>query len=340
MDRQELSPSDQMLKMVEGFWAARSVYVAAKLGIADLLEDGPKTPAQLAEATGTHAPSLYRVLRALASVGVFAEDEQGRFASTPVAATLRSGIPGSLRAFAISELGEDHYTAWGDVLHSVGGGGIAFDHTFGMPVWEYYARHPENARVFNESMSGLTQMIEAAVLEGYDFSRFSRVVDVGGGHGSFLAAILKANPKLQGVLFDDPKVVEGARGRLEAEGVAGRCALDGGDFFRAVPEGGDLYTLKWIIHDWDEERSAAILKNCHRAMAKGGTLLLVESVIPRGNGPFLGKFVDLVMLVMTGGRERTEEEFRTLLAGSGFRLTRVLPTRSPVSLVEAERVDD
>lgn len=332
------TPSDQMLGMISGFWTARAVYIAAKLGIADRLADQPQTAAELADATGTHAPALYRVLRALASVGLFSEDPTGRFTLTPVGATLRSGVPGSLRAFAISEAGEDHYTAWSDLLYSVQTGKIAFDHVFGVSVWDYYGSHPENAAVFNESMTGITQMVEGAVLEGYDFSPYRKIVDVGGGHGGLLSAILKTNPQSKGVLYDAPSVVEGAKHRLAEAGLAERCDTVGGDFFKAVPEGGDLYLLKWIIHDWDDDRCLTILKNCRRAMPAGARLLLIESVIPPGDTPSLGKFVDLVMLVMTGGKERTEGEFRELLATAGFRLSRVVPTRSPSAVIEAEPI--
>jgi O-methyltransferase domain/Dimerisation domain len=334
------SPSDQMLQMISGFWLSRALYVAAQLGFADHLHDQPRTASKLAETTGTHAASVYRVLRALASVGVFIEDEQGRFSVTPLGATLRSSVPGSQRALAISELGGEHYTAWGDVLHSVQTGSIAFDHVFGTPVWEYYAAHPEEAQVFNDSMTGLTRLVEAAVLDVYDFSPFAKIVDVGGGHGGFLAAILRANPAATGIVFDAPQVIAGAGTHLKVEGVADRCAAIGGDFFQSVPPGGNLYTLKAIIHDWDDERSLAILKNCHRAMAPGTTLSLVDAVIPAGNTPAMGKFIDLIMLVMTGGRERTEEEFRNLLAAAGFTLTRIIPTRSPFSVIEAKRIDN
>ncbi|WP_406694863.1 methyltransferase [Singulisphaera sp. Ch08] len=340
MTQATLSPAEQLFQIINSFWTSRAVYVAAKLGLADFVQDGPKTAAELAVATGTHAPSLYRLLRALASTGLFLEDEQGRFAATPLGDALRSGVPGSLRATAISELGEDHYDAWRDVLQSVKTGEIAFDHHFGMPVWEYYAQNPEVAKVFNESMSGLTRSIEDAVVQSCDFASARTVVDVGGGQGTFLAAILKANPTAKGLLFDAPQVVAGEQNRLGAEGLNGRLEAVGGDFFESVPTGGDIYTLKWIIHDWDDAKSVAILQNCHRAMARGGRLLLVESVIPPRNEPSLGKFMDLNMLVMTGGRERTEEEFRTLLAAAGFRLTRVIATPSPVSVIEAVREED
>jgi hypothetical protein len=340
MAKETGSPSDQMLQMISGFWVSRALYVAAKLGFADHLHDQARTAAELAAVTGTHAPSVYRVLRALASVGVFVEDEQGRFAVTPLGETLRSAVPGSQRAFAISELGGGHYTAWGDVLHSVQTGAIAFDHVFGTPVWDYYAAHPEEAQVFNDSMTGLTRMVEAAVVDAYDFAPFAKIVDVGGGHGGFLAAILRANPAATGVVFDAPQVIAGTSPHLVAAGVAERCTAVGGDFFQSVPPGGDLVTLKAIIHDWDDERSLAILKNCHQAMAPGATLIVVDTVIPPGNTPAMGKFIDLIMLVMTGGRERTEEQFRNLLAAAGFTLTRVIPTRSPFSVVEAKRNDN
>lgn len=339
MAQATLSPSEQLFQIINGFWTSRAVYVAAKLGLADFVAEGPKTAEELAAATGTHGPSLYRVLRALASVGIFVENEDGRFAATLLGDVLRSQVPGSLRSSAISELGEDHYDAWRDVLQSVKTGEIAFDHHFGMPVWEYYAQNPEIAKVFNESMSGLTQSIEAAVVQSYDFSDARTVVDVGGGHGTFLAAILKANPTAKGILFDAPRVVAEGQTGLRAEGLEGRTEAVGGDFFESVPTGGDIYTLKWIIHDWDDAQSLAILKNCHRAMSRGSRLLLVESVIPPRNEPSLGKFMDLNMLVMTGGRERTADEFRALLAAAGFRLTRVVATPSPVSVIEAARED-
>jgi ubiquinone/menaquinone biosynthesis C-methylase UbiE len=332
----DVPPSVAMLRVISGFWISRAVYIAAKLGIADHLRGGPNTADELAGATGTHAPSLYRVLRALASVGVFYEDEKG-FSLTPLSETLRTDAPGSLRAFATVELGEEHYPAWGDLLHSVRTGGIAFDHAFGMPVWKFFELNPDNAKTFNNAMTGMTLAVNEAVLSGYDFSPISKIVDVGGGHGSLLASILKTNPEVKGVLCDVPSVIEGAQSRIEAEGLADRCELMPGDFFEAVPSGGEAYILKWIIHDWDDEKSIIILKNCHRAMTENGKLLLVEAVVPTGSEPHFSKFIDLNMLVMTGGRERTESEYRRLLEASGFELTRIIPTESPMSVIEAER---
>jgi hypothetical protein len=326
-----------MLQVVINFIASRAVYVAARLGLADHVHERPRTPDELAALVGAHGPSLYRVMRATASIGIFAEDEQGRFGPTPLSDILRTGVPGSLRSFLISELGEDHYEAWGELLHSVQTGEVAFDHHFGMTAWQYYEANPERGRFFNESMTGLTKMVGDAVLATYDFSPFRKAVDVGGGHGGMVAAILKTNPAMTGVVYDAPSVVEGARARIEAEGLEGRCEAVGGDFFQAVPEGGDLYILKAIIHDWNDEQCGTILGHIHRAMAPGGTLLIVDTVIPPGNGPSHGKFIDLIMLVMMTGRERTEPEFRRLLAASGFDLSRVVPTPSPMSVIEARR---
>ncbi len=334
----DVSPSTAMLQMISSFWISRAVYIAAKLGLADHLHGGHKTSAELAEITGTHAPSLYRILRALASVGVFVEDERGRFALTPLSEILRTDAPASLRAFATVELGEEHYPAWGDLLHSVRTGEIAFDHAFGMPIWKFFEQHPENAKTFNEAMTGTTNVVNDAVLSSYDFSLFRKIVDIGGGHGSFIASILKANSQMKGILFDAPPVIAGALSRIEDEGIADRCEVVAGDFFQSVPADCDAYILKWIIHDWDDERSITILKNCRRAMTEKGKLLLVEAVVPNGSEPHFSKFIDLNMLVMTGGRERTEAEYRTLLEASGFRLTRIIPTQSPVSIVEGEPI--
>ena len=332
----EAPPHIAMFQLISGFWISRAIYVIAKLGIADHLADGPKTAEEIAAATGTHAGALYRIFRALSSVGVLTEDAGRRFGLTPVGETLRTDAPGSLRAFATSELGEEHYPAWGDLLYSVKTGEIAFDKHFGMSVWEFFAKNPENARTFEDSMTGVSLATNDAILASYDASGIRKLVDVAGGHGSLIAALLKANPEMKGVLFDQPDVVEGARKRMEAEGLSDRCEVVAGSFFESVPEGADAYLMKWIIHDWDDERSVAIFKNIRRAMAEGGKLLLVEAVIPAGSEPHFGKFIDLNMLVMTGGRERTEEEYRRLLEAGGFRLTKVIPTESPMSIIEAE----
>lgn len=327
-----------MLQFIMGFWMSRAVYVAAKLGLADLLQSGPKTAEELAEATGTNAPSLYRILRALASAGVFTSVSDGRFALTPLSETLITGAPGSVRWFVISELGQEHYPAWGNLMHSVKTGEIAFDNFFGKDIWKYFAENPEDAAVFNDSMSGMTAAANEAITSVYDFSQFKKVVDIGGGHGGLITSILKRNPEAKGVLFDAPEVIEGAPPKLAAAGVADRCEALAGDFFKAVPEGGDAYVMKWIIHDWEDEKAITILKNCRRHMQPNGRLIIVDCVVPENDEPDFSKTFDLNMLVMTGGKERTAGEFEQLLAAAGFKLLRVVPTDLPASIVEAQPI--
>jgi hypothetical protein len=327
-----------MLQIISGFWISRSVYVIGKLGIPDLLQTGPKTAEELAAATNTDAPSLFRILRALVSVGVLKSAEGGRFAQTPLSETLVTDAPGSLRWFAISELGQEHYPAWGNLMHSVKTGEIAFDNFFGVDVWKYFQQNPEDAAVFNNSMSNVTAAANEAITSLYDFSQFGKIVDVGGGHGGLITAILQKNPGVKGVLFDAPQVIEGAQSKIAAAGLADRVETVAGDFFKSVPEGGDAYIMKWIIHDWDDEKSNAILRNCRNQMKPNSKLILVDCVVPETDEPHFSKFIDLNMLVMTGGKERTENEFAQLLADAGFKLVRVIHTDLPTSIVEAEPV--
>ena len=323
--------------MLTGYWIAQAVYVAAKLGIADLLHDGPKDCHELAAATSSHAPSLYRLLRMLASQGVFQEDDQNRFALTPLADCLRAAAPHSQRAVALM-MGEEHYRAWGDLMHSIQTGECAFEHAYGQNIFDYLASHPEQGRVFDAAMTGIHGRESAAMLDVYDFSDVRTLADVGGGNGSLLAATLARYPHLQGLLFDMPRVIELARANLQAAGVGQRSRVVGGSFFEEIPSGADAYLLRHIIHDWDDERSTVILKNCRRAMSKGARLLLVESVIPVGNDPSFGKLLDLNMLVMPGGAERTEQEYRQLLQGADFELARIVPTRADVDVIECRAV--
>jgi hypothetical protein len=327
-------PPATLLQMMTGYWVSQALHVAAKLGIADLLADGPVDCEDLAAATDTHAPSLQRVLRALASVGVFTEVSPGSFALTPLAELLRTETPGSMRALAIM-YAEEQYRAWGGLLHSVRTGEMAFDHQFGMGYFEYLAQHPEADRVFNEAMTGWTHQLVGAVMDTYDFSPFKTIVDVGGGYGALLTAILRSNPGTRGVLFEQPHVVASAEEQLVAAGVADRCTFVGGDFFAAVPTGGDAYVLSQILHDWDDERCVAILGQCRRVMPDHGKLLVVELVLPEGDEPFLGKWLDLHMLVLLGSRERTAAEYDTLFRAAGFKLARVVPTPPGPSVVEA-----
>ena len=333
----EVPPPLQMLQVMSGFWISRCVYIIAKLGIADLLKDGPMTAEELAVASGAHAPSLFRVLRALAAVGVLTQSDENRFGNTPMSETLIDG-PGSLRWFAMTELGEEHYPAWGELMHSVRTGEIAFDQAFGEPVWEFLGKNPENARIFNNAMSGMTAQAEAALHAAYRFEGIKTIMDVGGGHGGLITSILERNPAMRGILFDSPQVVEGAQPKLEAAGITDRCQTVGGNFFESVPSGADAITMKWIIHDWNDQQAIAIMKNCARALPENGKLILVEAVVPPGDEMHFAKFIDLNMLVMTGGKERTEEEFRQLYEASGFELGRIVPTESPFSVIEGVRV--
>jgi hypothetical protein len=323
--------------MMTGYWVSKAVYVAAKLGVADHLASGPRSAAELAVATQAHAPALFRMLRALASLGVFTEASPGRFALTPLAELLRSGVPDSMRALAIM-YGEDQYRAWGDALYSVQTGRPAFDHAFGSTYFNYFATHPEASRIFNEAMVGWTTQLTAAVVAAYDFSSCGVVADVGGGHGALLAAILRSSPATQGILFDLPHVIESAEPFLSAAGVAGRCARVGGDFFAEIPPGADAYALAQILHDWDDERCLAILRQIRQVIPDQGRLLIVELVLPEGNEPFLGKWLDLHMLVLLGGQERTVAQYTALLHAAGFELTAVVSTSEPQSIIEARPI--
>jgi hypothetical protein len=332
----QTAPDVALAQLVFGKCISMAVSVAAKLRVADLLADGPKPLADLACETKTHAPSLYRVLRALAAAGVFAEQADGRFALAPMGEYLRTGVKGSLRGVA-DYCGSDwSWRTWGQLLETVRTGRTAFDSVFGEPCFDYLAKHPDESAVFNEGMTGFSSNIAPAVAEAYDFSPFKTVVDVGGGHGVLLNTILQAYPGVNGIVFDSPHVVVGAEDALRKAGLTGRCRAVGGDFFRGVPAGGDAYLMKHIIHDWPDDKAATILRNCRKGVSPGGKLLLVELVLAAGNAADLGKVIDLEMLVIASGRERTEVEYRQLLAGAGWRLTRVLPTNSPTQIVEAE----
>jgi hypothetical protein len=332
----ESSLPEQLNRMLTGYWISQALYVAAKLGIAELLAPGPRTAEDLAGATKSHAPSLYRLLRALASVGVFAEDDQGRFRLTGLAEFLRSDAPGSQRALAIMA-GEEHYRAWGELLYSVQTGQPGFDKVYGMPVFAFLAQHPEQARVFDAAMVGVHGRETGAMLDAYDFSGIGTLADVGGGNGSLLTTVLKKYTAMQGLLIDLPGVAERARANILAAGLAGHCKVIAGNFFDSVPEGADAYLMRHIIHDWDDARATRILQNIHRALGPAGRLLVVEGVIQPGNELSFGKLLDLTMLVIPGGKERTEEEYRKLYEAGGFQLTRIVPTKAEVSVIEGKK---
>lgn len=332
----ELFPAElhQMTHLIFGFMSSQAIAVAAKLGIADLLKEERKSAEELANATKAHAPSLNRLLRMLTSVGIFAEDANGRFRQTPLSELLRIDHPRSARAYSIMFGSEFFWRPWGQLHAAVMSGRSALEQVFGATGFEYLASHPEVAEVFNAGMTSASAIDAAAVVAAYDFSRFDRVVDVGGGHGALLRAILSANPKPRGVLADRPAVVAGAEA-LRTGAMADRCEINGVDFFTSVPEGADAYIMKWIIHDWNDEDSLKILRNCRRAIRSDGTLLVVNAVLKPPNEPDPGKLMDLTMLVMPGGRERTAAEFAALLRQADFSLARVIPTAGSLSIIES-----
>lgn len=326
-----------MLGHITSYWISQMVFVAAKLGVADALARGPLSATVLAKRVGAHATSLRRVLRALASVGIFAETSDGRFRLTPIAATLRSDTPGSLHSFAMMMVEGYNWDAWGKLLHGVRSGGLPFDQMFGMPIFDYLRAHPEDDRIFSQSMASISGAENDAVARAYDFGRFSTLVDVGGAHGHLLATILRRHRRLHGILYDQPQVVAAAAasGFVVAKGIAARCTVQGGSFFESVPAGADAYLMKYILHDWNDEQCLTILRHCRAALAPGGRVLIAEHVIRAGNRPDWGKLLDINMLVLTGGQERTQAEFRTLFARAGLRLRKVHATGAALSLLEA-----
>jgi len=327
-----------MFTLIMGRWVSHLIYVAAKLEVADHLKRGSRTVEELATATEVQAPALYRVLRALASLGVFAETKDKRFKLTPLAVTLQKAVPGSMHAAALM-FGEKYWDdAWAQLLHGVKTGEIPFLKAHGVPAFEYLEKHPDSLKIFGETMTNVSSTENPAIAAAYKFSGIRTLVDVGGGNGSLLASILKANPKLKGVLFDLPSVSTRANQDryVTAKGIAERCTLQSGDFFEAVPKGGDAYIMKRTLHDWDDERCAKILSNCCTAMREKGRVLVVDAVISPGNHPDRGKLLDMQMLVI-GGRERTKQEFATLFRDAGLKLIRVVPTKCPLSIVEGVR---
>jgi hypothetical protein len=324
----------RVFEMAAAVIAARALWLAAEAGVADHLDDGPRPVGELAAATGSHADTLYRVLRLLAAHGVFVERDGRQFAHTEMSRTLRSDHPTRTRA-AVRMIGMDGmWRAFGAMPASLATGAPSWDTAVGEPVFAWLAHEPATASLFNEAMIGIHGGEPPAVAAAYPFA--GTVVDVGGGSGNMIVNVLRQHPAARGVVFDMPYVVTEAQARLEAEGLTGRARVEPGSFFDGVPAGGDLYILSHIIHDWDETRCVRILEHCRAAKAPGGKVLIVEMVVTPPNVPHPAKMLDLVMLAVPGGRERTADEYGELLAKAGLRLTRVVPTHSPVSIIEAE----
>jgi O-methyltransferase domain len=326
-------PEAQIAEILLSQLAPRLVHLAAALKLPSHLAQGPKTAEELAPMTATHASALYRVMRSLAGLGFFAEDAEHRFALRPLGAALKSGTPSHAAALILG--GEVATRAFDQLLYSVQTGATGFERSFGLPLFDWLAANPAQASLFNDTMVGLHGMEPAAIASAYDFSNFRTIADVGGSTGNLLATILCEHPAPRGILFDLPHVVSDAPALLQQRSLTDRIRIEAGNFFEGVPAGADAYILSHIIHDWSREQCLIILGHCRRAMNSGGRLLLAEMVLPDGDEPHPGKLLDMVMLTVTGGEERTASQYGALLYKAGFRMTRVVPTASLVSIVEA-----
>jgi hypothetical protein len=337
-DRRAVQDDDELLAvvgMLRGQGLARAVETAAELGVADLVAEGPRSADDLAEATGSHPSSLYRLLRALAAHGVFEELEGQRFAQTARSATLASTHPRSLRDVARMFGSEWEWRSWAALPHSIRTGQPSVDAVYGMSLWQYFEDvDPAAGAVFDAAMTGGSSRLTPAIVAAYDFSAFATLVDVGGGRGHLLAAVLQANPRLRGVLFDRPSAVASLHDSLREPGVAERVEVVAGSFFDRVPSGADAYLVKFVLHNWDDESAGQILARLREAVPTHGRLLLVERVLSRATDLPGATLVDLVMLKNHAGRERTEGEFRELLSSAGFELAHVVPA-GPLCILEA-----
>ena len=335
MKPNELPPPAQLMKFIVGRWISKPIYVAAELGIADMLVEGPKSIEELAQASQSHAPSLYRMMRALASVGIFYETENKRFELTPMAECLKKG---AMRSVALLFNSDWSDRAWGYFMDSVKTGDTAFEKAHGMPVSDWLEKNPQAEEVFNEANAIKAVNSHRAIIDVYDFSGINTLTDVGGGIGALMAEILIANPLMNGVVADIPSVIRKARKIIRSRGIEDRCELVECDFFKTIPAGSDGYLMSHILHDWSAEQCKTILKNCHKAMKPESKLLIVEMIVPPGNQPSIAKLLDLEMLVTTGGCERTEKEFKILLETSGFKLSRTIATNESICVIEGIRL--
>ena len=329
------TPAQHIIRLAFGFAVSQALRVVADLEIADRLAADERSVDDLAMETCSHADALYRVMRLLAAEGVFRETDTRRFVLTEIGEALRSNRRSS-PCDLVRMLNQEPYLAFAQLGHSVRTGLPAFDEVYGKPRFDWLADHPDEATLFQRAMIALNQGSNEAIAEAYDFGPFSRVVDVGGGHGQLLSAILTRHPHLSGVLFDLPSGVQMARSG--AVGSLPRTEFVAGSFFETVPQGADVYMLKKVIHDWNDKQAAVILRNCRDAMTPHGKVLIAETIIPAGNEPNPIKLIDANMLAVTGGLERTRAEYASLLAAAGLRLERVISTSQPISVLEADRV--
>jgi hypothetical protein len=331
---QQAEAAAALRQLIMGFRATQIVHVAAKLGLADMIAAGAQEAPALAEALGADPEALQRLLRALGSLGLARETRAGGFELTALGAGLRRDVPGSLHGVALLYGDEWLWRAYGRLEHSVLTGKPAFEQVHGQPLYAYLDQHPDAARVFNQAMSSFSAHEAAAILNAYNFAAATKLVDVGGGEGNLLADILSAYPHLKGVLFELDSVIAKLDGRWEAAELGGRVQLVAGDFFEGLPQGGDAYLLKSVLHNWDDAAALRILQRCRAAIANHGRLLVIERLIPEGDASSEAKLFDINMLVVAGGRERSPHEYRALFEAAGFELRRIIPTRSALSIVE------
>ncbi len=330
-------PADQILfQMLTGAWVTQSIATAARFGIPDALASGPKTVDELAAKVGANAGATKRLMRMLTGIGVFASAEGGRYALTPLSERLREDTPGSLKHMFIAETDGVHWRSWEKVADAVRTGLPRPLAVFGMPAFDYYSKFKDEGEQFGRAMANVSGFASQAVLDAYDFSRFQTVLDVGGGNGSMVLSILKRYPKAKGIVADLPYIEAQAKASIQEAGMADRCRFQAADFFQGVPEGADAHVLKFILHDWNDEESVQLLKSCRSAIAPDGRILVLEVVVPESSGPDLSHLMDMNMMVMTGGMERTAKEYESLLARGGFQLTRIVPTASPFSVIEGD----
>ncbi|WP_316779111.1 methyltransferase [Pedobacter antarcticus] len=340
MKRTQINPVQtfKMYELISGYWVACGIHAVAELNIADLLNQGDQTVEELAKRTASHPGSLYRLLRAVASVGIFEETEDGRFSLNELGAALLSDTPGSVKPWALANLGE-HFPAFGNLTYGIRTGKIPFDDFHGISLWEYYKQNPAAGENVMKAMAGVSGAVIDGITSAYDFSSFENIVDIGGGNGALLFSVLRTAPRSKGIVFDEAYVVE-QTGQQIPDDLKDRCTVSGGSFFNEIPAGSDLYLTKWVTHDWNDDEVILLLKNARTAMKDSSKLLIIDAVIPDGslNVPHAGKLLDLNIMAMTSGKERTLKEFKHLLEASGLSFTRLIETTTEVSsIIECEK---
>ncbi len=336
MNPNELPPPAQLMNFIVGKWISKPIYAAAEFGIADILAEGPKSIEEIAQISKTHAPSLNRVMRALASVGIFSETEDNQYELTPMAECLKTG---AMRSIALMFNSDWNEKAWTCFIDSVRTGETPFKKAHGMPITDWLGKNPQAEKMLGEANALKAANSHRAIVDVYDFSGINTLTDVGGGFGVLIAEILSANPLMKGIVAEHPSIVQAAKETIRAREIQDRCEAVECDFFKEIPAGTDAYLMSHILHDWKDEECQVILKNCHNAMKPESKLLIVEMIIPPGNGPSIAKLLDLEMFVITGGRERTENEYKYLLESSGFKLSRIISTKEGISVIEGMKLE-